>query len=72
MALSRRLTIAPELTRPSLRLAQTHEKFGQALKAHIGDALLCLPVFALAFITLSEDAGGLNPHSFSYSWHYSA
>jgi len=57
MALSRRLIIAPEFTQPSLRLAQPHEKLRQALATHIGDALLCLPVIALALITLSEEAG---------------
>lgn len=61
MTLSRRLTITPELARPALRLVQPHEKLRQALATHSGDALLCLPVIALALIALSDDAGRSQP-----------
>ncbi len=61
MALSRRLTIAPLVTHPPVRVYDRVKNALRFMNTHGGDSLLCLPVLALALLALSGDARAPEP-----------
>lgn len=61
MALSRRLTIGPTASRWPVRISDRVFKIGTAIMGHCGDALLILPVLALALFALSKETTGSEP-----------